>query len=188
VTTTCRNRSLTNAWRVFRCTLHLLLDAKFALATSGAHVLADGAHGRLGGTQFHHSLSDERYQTTMIGGPRPLPSTPSLGKLRGSPRFRLIADIWMGQVNACCRKRAVTVNSDDTGTRRVGVASMRATHAIQFPRIGDHSFRRAQAPVLDRRPATIGAMPRRALRQYFHRKADEILEKGAKQPRRRRHG
>ncbi|MDT5066040.1 MAG: hypothetical protein QOK02_2195 [Mycobacterium sp.] len=63
-----RNRSLTNALARFPLHSALLLDAKFALATSGAHVLARWrTTGGLVATQVPPTpYPDERYQTTMM--------------------------------------------------------------------------------------------------------------------------
>jgi hypothetical protein len=63
-----RNRSLTNALARFPLHSALLLDAKFAMATSGAHVLARWrTTGGLVATQVPPTpYPDERYQTTMM--------------------------------------------------------------------------------------------------------------------------
>ena len=63
-----RNRSLTNALARFPLHSALLLGAKFALATSGAHVLARWrTSGGLVATQVPPTpYPDERYQTTMM--------------------------------------------------------------------------------------------------------------------------
>jgi hypothetical protein len=63
-----RNRSLTNALARFPLHSALLLGAKFALATSGAHVLARWrTTGGLVATQVPPTpYPDERYQTTMM--------------------------------------------------------------------------------------------------------------------------
>jgi hypothetical protein len=63
-----RNRSLTNALARFPLHSALLLDAKFAMATSGAHVLARWrTTGGVVAAQVPATpYPDERYQTKMM--------------------------------------------------------------------------------------------------------------------------
>ena len=90
-----RNRSLTNALARFPLHSALLLDAKFAMATSGAHVLARWrTTGGLVASQVPATpYPDERYQTTMMWWDRGTYAKHADPRqiLRISAEFRLLA-------------------------------------------------------------------------------------------------
>jgi hypothetical protein len=90
-----RNRSLTNALARFPLHSALLLDAKFAMATSGAHVLARWrTTGGLVASQVPATpYPDERYQTMMMWWDRGTFAQRAEARqvLRIAAEFRLLA-------------------------------------------------------------------------------------------------
>jgi hypothetical protein len=99
-----RNRSLTNALARFPLHSALLLDAKFALATSGAHVLARWrTTGGVVASQVPATpYPDERYQTKMMWWDRSTFTTYAEPRqiTRIASEFRLLSSQLGGAVEA----------------------------------------------------------------------------------------